>query len=750
MLKNKKFVVLLLCLVILAQSAVAMAVTFPDVTKDNNSGWAYDYIMELANKGIIKGYDDGTYKPDNNVTYLETLSLLHGVMNPSRTEINDALSKYRTFLNNNNTPEWAMEIAAVALSRGVVQESEYSRANAAKMIELGTKVSISRYDVAVFAARALELQPKSASNLTYKDAASINSAGAPLIAALIDTQVLHKDGRDGEFLPNSPIKRSEMAKMIKYAYDWTVRNPLKGPAAATETATGTVVSSGTINNKQYMVYKPTNSTQNQSVNLDSGTKVTDRNNNTVAQKDIVNYDGASVTITYKTVGLEKIATEIKFTTDRTGTDGQYTFKSFRTSGNKYYISVANTTGTTSEYETRYNTTKNGTANFYIQDIKENAKVNLKFTNGIVTDVAMVSTQDGDYEVTQVSTSFGNTKYIDVRKVSGGSSSTFTVSNSTVFVKDGANARYEDIGRNARIDVTSKSGNVADRVVIYSVGTGSSSNASYNFEEIRYGRIYIKNNRTGSTENYYLANNVRYLDGLSASNLRSGDPIEVRIFNNEVYEISKGSNYSNSTTGDYTFREYIGSRIYVTNNRTGLREDYYISNSLSSRWNLRTGDQIDLRVSGGDVIEISRGTSNNSGTERANFYYSGGKFEYRTSSTGSYKTVDLSLSSNNYIRIYIDGRLANRSDLPYSGDAKLTFDRSGYLTEIDVDRATSYEGTRDGTVDYVGDSIILVKLDDGGATKEFRPNIWQTSTYIRGDRVTVTFDRNGNITEIRKR
>lgn len=748
MLKNKKFVVLLLCLVILAQSAVAMAVSFPDVTKDNNSGWAYEYITELANKGIIKGYDDGTYKPENNVTYLETLSLLNGVMSPTRTEINESLTKYRTFLNSNNTPEWALEIAAVALNRGVVQESEYSRANAAKMIELGTKVSISRYDVAVFTARALELQPKSASSLTYKDAASINAAGAPLIAALIDTQVLHKDGRDGDFLPNSPIRRSEMAKMIKYAYDWTVKNPLKGPAAAIETATGTVVSSGNINNKQYMVYKPTNSTQNQSVNLDSSTKVTDRSNNTVAQKDIVNFDGASVTVSYKTVGTEKIATEIKFTTDRTGTDGQYTFRSFRTSNNKYYISVANTSGTTSEYETRYNTTKNGNVNFYIEDIKANAKVNLKFTNGIVTDVSMVSTQDGDYEVTSVSTSYGNTKYIDVRKISGGTTSTFTVNNSTIFVKDGASARYEDIGRNARIDVTSKSGNIADRVVIYSVGSGSSSNASYNFEEIRYGRIYIKNNRTGSIENYYLANNVKYLDGLSESSLRTGDPLEVRIFDNEVYEISKGSNYSSSYSGDYTFREYRGSRIYVTNNRTGRVEDFYVPNSISSRWSLKAGDQIDLRISGDDVTDIYRGSSTSNSTERVSFYYSNGKFEYRPSSTSSYKTIDL--YSNNQIRIYVNGRSSDRNDLPYSGDAKITFDRSGNVIEIDVDRVTSYEGTRDATVDRVGESYLEVKLDDGGAIREYRSSIWEISSYKRGDRVTVTFDRNGTITAIRKR
>lgn len=597
MLKNKKIVVLLLCLVILAQSATAMAASFPDVKKDNNSGWAYDYIMELANKGIIKGYDDGYYRPDNNVTYLETLSLLNGVMNPSRTEINDAVSKYRTFLVNNNTPEWAIEIAAVALGRGVVQETEYTRANQAKMIELGTKVSISRYDVAVFTARALELEPKSASTLTYKDAASINAAGAPLIAALIDTQVLHKDGRDGEFLPSTPIKRSEMAKMIKYAYDWTVTHPLKGLTGATETATGTVVSYNPIGEKNFLVYKPTSGSTNLSVLVNTNTKVTDRNNATVALKDIINYEGAGVTITFRTVGTEKIATEVKFTTDKAASDGEYTFKSYRTANSKYYITVADKSGKSAEYESRYTTAKNGNVNIFIQDIKPDAKLNLKFTSGIVTEVNLATAQTGEYEVTYINNSSSYNRSIEVRPVNGGSVRTYSVNSDTTIVKDATSARFEDIRVGDKVDITGRYRDTADRIVIYSGST--TSYGRYTFDYIRdkysgsyygtYDRIYVYNNDSKKWEDFDIDTDV-YYRGTSKTSLRKNDQIELK-FNNygRVTEISLSRGYNNYYRGipvnykivdrnlifaDASTGKYYSYPIYYIGNDVKITEDGY--------------------------------------------------------------------------------------------------------------------------------------------------------------------------------
>lgn len=703
MLKNKKIVVLLLCLVILAQSATALAVSFPDVKKDNNSGWAYDFIMELANKGIIKGYDDGHYRPDNNVTYLETLSLLNGVMNPSRTEINNAVSKYRTFLVNNNTPEWAIEVAAVALGRGVVQEAEYTRANQAKMIELGTKVPISRYDVAVFTARALELEPKSASTLTYKDAASINAAGAPLIAALIDTQVLHKDGRDGEFLPNAPIKRSEMAKMIKYAYDWTVTHPLKGLTGATETATGTVVSYNPIGDKNFLVYKPTSGSTNLSVLVNTNTKVTDRNNATVALKDIINYEGAGVTITYRTVGAEKIATEVKFTTDRTASDGEYTFKSYRTANNRYYVTVANKSGISTEYESRNTTAKNGNANIFIQDIKPNAKLNIKFTNGIATEISLATPQTGEYEVTYVNTSSSYNRNIEVRPVNGGAVRNYSIPSNTTVVKDASNSRFEDIRVGDKIDITGRYRDTADRIVIY-----SGSTTSYG----KYTLDYIRD---------------RY----------------------------QGASY---TTYD---------RIYVYNNDAKKWEDFDIETDAyyrnTSKSSLRKDDQIELRFNiYGRVSEISLASSRSGsyGGVPVNYRIFNNAFTFTDASTGRFYSYPLSSISRD-VRITRNGMNSSTYDLYGEGYARVSMDSNERLQEINIEtnpRTTTEEGVvRNSTIDN-REQVVTVTVDftsssySGKRTEYYyypAASYFSQSTFKTNDNVRATFSEDGKIIKLEK-
>ena len=51
-------------------------VDFLDVS---NKSWAYLYIKELAEKGIIKGYTDGTYKPNKNVTRAEIAEIIYNM-----------------------------------------------------------------------------------------------------------------------------------------------------------------------------------------------------------------------------------------------------------------------------------------------------------------------------------------------------------------------------------------------------------------------------------------------------------------------------------------------------------------------------------------------------------------------------------------------------------------------------------------------------------------------------------------------
>ena len=52
---------------------------FTDIGEENFA-WAKPYINEMAARGLISGYEDGTFRPDNDVTHLEALSLFARAM----------------------------------------------------------------------------------------------------------------------------------------------------------------------------------------------------------------------------------------------------------------------------------------------------------------------------------------------------------------------------------------------------------------------------------------------------------------------------------------------------------------------------------------------------------------------------------------------------------------------------------------------------------------------------------------------
>ena len=56
-----------------AKSAATAITAFPDVAADH---WANGYINIASKKGIINGYEDGTFRPENNVTFEEAVKML--------------------------------------------------------------------------------------------------------------------------------------------------------------------------------------------------------------------------------------------------------------------------------------------------------------------------------------------------------------------------------------------------------------------------------------------------------------------------------------------------------------------------------------------------------------------------------------------------------------------------------------------------------------------------------------------------
>lgn len=707
MFKNKKFIAFMLCMLIFAQGSIALAASFSDLSKDpavSTSHWAYDYIMELADKGVINGYPDGTYKPDNNVSFIETLKLLVGVMNPSQTEKTAALEKHSALVKSVGTPTWAEEIVAVSLERGVITETNLREAHVNGMVKDNTEVYISRLSVAQLMARALELESKAATELTYNDLDSIPAGDRPYIAALIETGALNAGGRDGSFLPNSTIKRSEMSKMIWYAYKWAEKNPLTG--GVTKTEKGTVVLYMDSNNKDFLTYKPDNSSQTTSVILNSNTKITDKDGKTVAIKDLNNYKNASVTVEYTGEHPNKIAKTIKFTSSGVpvATNGEYTFVSAKTTGGKTYITVKDSKGVSTEFESKYDYANDGNKTIKFNILSSGTKLNLKFTDNIVTDANLKAASSGEYKVEYVDITRSE---ISVSPSKGGRIEIFKIDRDTKIERaNGVRIDLRDISKGDTIDITKKynsASDILDKIVVH---TNNYLSGSYTVDAKSSDTLYVTHNRTKVENKFTFATSFLF-DGkreYSATNIRlyRGDQVELSFDNN--------GRISEVKTTSYSYKE-LGYKYRATINKD-IDNGFLVTNSEEPS------------------IRPERITS----YSNVNIYIDGYKDSYR-----------------NLEKLLTEGK-------PY--DVQVTYDRDKNVDSIYFERARDYDRpyrtkAKIQEIRY-GVSKIGIDLEiDGKPDTRYRPETYDadindyTKTFKEGETVFVEYNRYGTIIDIRR-
>ena len=76
--------------------------SFSDVT----SHWAKDEISVAANHGWIKGYEDGSFKPDQKITRAETMTLVNRVLNRLPETKDDLHKDMKTWVDNMDETAW--------------------------------------------------------------------------------------------------------------------------------------------------------------------------------------------------------------------------------------------------------------------------------------------------------------------------------------------------------------------------------------------------------------------------------------------------------------------------------------------------------------------------------------------------------------------------------------------------------------------------------------------------------------------
>lgn len=77
--------------------------TFSDVAKAH---WAYNAIISAAEKGWISGYPDGTFRPENKITRAETVSLVNRVLGRADLTLDSFTKDMKTWPDNADVQAW--------------------------------------------------------------------------------------------------------------------------------------------------------------------------------------------------------------------------------------------------------------------------------------------------------------------------------------------------------------------------------------------------------------------------------------------------------------------------------------------------------------------------------------------------------------------------------------------------------------------------------------------------------------------
>jgi uncharacterized protein YjdB len=167
--------------------------------KDIDKNWAAHSIQLLYTAGLISGYSDGTYKPDNSITQAEIISLITKLADDERITDDD---EDFTDEDLDNVPAWVKGSAKKAAKLGFLNLNRFH-----------SNVQATRAQTAVWIAKAVGLEPVDVSYMTFKDSILISSEDAGYIMALYQEKII-VGTPDGKFNPNSSITRAEIAAIM--------------------------------------------------------------------------------------------------------------------------------------------------------------------------------------------------------------------------------------------------------------------------------------------------------------------------------------------------------------------------------------------------------------------------------------------------------------------------------------------------------------------------------------------------------
>ena len=174
--------------------------SFTDVPETH---WAYDNIMRITELGGFNGYEDGTFKPDNQITHEEFLTVVMKLT--YKGDVNDAPASTLSA----NWADWAKATLNAAVDAGIVTADD------ADLLAVNTPIT--RAEMAKVISRTLDYlgKAKAANPDTSKitDWNYVAEAYRPYVADAYSTGII-TGYSDGSFGPARSLTRAEASAVI--------------------------------------------------------------------------------------------------------------------------------------------------------------------------------------------------------------------------------------------------------------------------------------------------------------------------------------------------------------------------------------------------------------------------------------------------------------------------------------------------------------------------------------------------------
>ncbi len=196
--KRLLFLIMAVVMIISCCFSFCFAKEFPDV---DTSHWAFKYIDELSNAGVINGYDDGTYKPAGTVKRGEFVKLVIAACLPSDIDPDEIPTEFN---------HWAAGYVWVAEQYGVLEPGEFNLDNIEKPI---TRLEMVRLvsNADIFMKENMVEDKKLEQD--FIDVAEISDEDYALLCHAVNRGLI-KGYEDYTFKPENTMNRAEAATMI--------------------------------------------------------------------------------------------------------------------------------------------------------------------------------------------------------------------------------------------------------------------------------------------------------------------------------------------------------------------------------------------------------------------------------------------------------------------------------------------------------------------------------------------------------